>query len=843
MDEIIEDLIDKMNKTSYDDTVILGTLLILLESNKDAYQNFFKEEGKKIEITEDTNIFIDVASDILNKIRVEQNFEFKDFKANYNNLPQITDIMNNSDDPEKTQTNFEQNFVNLAQVFYEMQFCGDKLVTSDTNIQNIMVIVENMLLTKPKSLQVTYYNNKRLLNDDRIKQEEFANIANVDFGRAATLRDLKKRVSVPTDSTIKHQIVVLDDPEIGVDKIEELVDLCNIYTVFILVNIPGFEHEKEIVRIVSITFSTAPPKEPLIEGGARNKKTIKLVATCSDVNNVITGQKLAIGRHIETSKLNVIFIHLQKILNVNMQKIAQCLKELKYMVIDEENEKKFKPVLLLLKSLFEKKPDSINLITYDDYQELVKTMEDTKSKSGGKTKLDNCLNELGYKFEETKPDTTGTALVATPPDASVDEYCDKVEENMAADENGRYYSYTDILKDFPDVDRLSKCEVLVRQGFLSENCVKVLQEITKNGYAFGKYIMRDNYDTLLKKMNNNKDELDNCLESLGFELAKEPDLETEKSSNGPIGTDSSTKSSTDPTEQKSNFCDEVYTKLNTKKYHTIKEIQEDFSDSNKFFECLPGLDYSEDCVKVYKKIIDSNWVGGEYIYTNEYDELLKIPNMDEEKLNECLKKLDFKLTAHDDEQFVEALATIKNKYNIPYDSQLLTRDQYDELLKNIFSTKAPTERDKTAVYNLLTYILDYKIKEPDTAVPAVGIPGPPDAANTGSIDATNTESSIIASTDAANTGSSIDASTASTPPMSTPPASTPPMSTPPVSTPPDPLKNKFGMYHGCSYKGYEFQAEIKSKEQHTEVTYTVKEDLDTIVRYLIFSNIVVFIVN
>ena len=738
MDEIIEDLIDKMNKTSYDDTVILGTLLILLESNKEAYKTVFKEGGEKKEITEDTNIFIDVASDILNKTHVEQKFEFKDFKANYNNLPQITDIMNNSDDPEKTQTNFEQNFVNLAQVFYEMQFCGDKLVTSDTNIQNIMVIVENMLLTKPKSLQVTYYNNKRLLNDDRIKQEEFANIANVDFGRAATLKDLKKRVSVPTDSTIKHQIVVLDDPEIGVDKIKELVDLCNIYTVFILVNIPGFEHEKEIVRIVSITFSTAPPKEQsspdpqvqklveLIEGGAKN-------LLCSPVKNEITKKNLAIGRHIKNSSLNFLSTDLKK----SPALVKNCVKELNYTVIDKETEKEFKDVLERLTSLFKEKPDSINLITYDDYQELVKTLEDAKL--GGKTKLDKCLNKLGYKFQETKPDTTGPALVATPPDVSVDDYCNEVKKKIENND----YTYSDFLKESPDEEKLNKC--LQDQDYLSEDCLKVLQQIRENDYAFGNYIMQNSYDELLKITDQN--DLNKCLNALGFELAKE----------------------------------------------------------------------------------------------------------------EC-------------EMIIPSLKQIINTYSIT--DNTLTLEQFDELLKLLYPNKTPLEDEKNQVERCLTS-LDYRIKESKLETEKssngpIGTDSSTDApstgsASTGSTDAASTVSPSIGSTDATNTGStaaantgstvasstgstvasimasidaSIDSSTDSTPTMSTPSASTSP-----VSTLPDPLKNKFGMYHGCSYKGYEFRAEIKSKEQHTEVTYTVKEDLDTIVRYFIFSNIVVFIVN
>jgi uncharacterized membrane protein YdbT with pleckstrin-like domain len=50
----------------------------------------------------------------------------------------------------------------------------------------------------------------------------------------------------------------------------------------------------------------------------------------------------------------------------------------------------------------------------------------------------------------------------------------------------------------------------------------------------------------------------------------------------------------------------------------------------------------------------------------------------------------------------------------------------------------------------------------------------------------------------------------------------------------DPLKKSFGMYHGCEYKLYEFNGEITD----TEIT---GDNLDTIVRYLIFSNIVVFI--
>jgi ankyrin repeat protein len=265
---MFEYFIEKLNDTNYDETVILGTLLVILESNVDKYQTYFDSNvfGSSKTVFEEEfqpefdgifgdterNIFTDVVAKMLldTDVIVDMTFSFKDFTIVFDNKPET----------------FEQKFINLAQVFYEMQFCGDKLtgvtdVTDLRRIHEIMVIVENILMAKQKSLQVVYFNNKFLKKYDRMKAEEFPS-SNVDFQRVAAVKDLKKKVSVQTSSDIKHQIIILDDPKMEVDKINKLIELCNVDTVMILVGIDGavtstndFVHIKKIIHSPSV----APP--------------------------------------------------------------------------------------------------------------------------------------------------------------------------------------------------------------------------------------------------------------------------------------------------------------------------------------------------------------------------------------------------------------------------------------------------------------------------------------------------------------------------------------------------------------------------------------------------------
>ena len=197
---MFEYFIEKLNDTNYDETVILGTLLVILESNVDKYigyfdsqvfgsssqtvfQQEFQPEFDGIFGDTERNIFTDVVAKMLldTDVIVDMTFSFKDFTIVFDN---------------KLQT-FEQKFINLAQVFYEMQFCGDKLmgvtgVSDLRRIHEIMVIVENILMAKQKSLQVVYFNNKFLKKDDRMKAEEFPS-SNVDFQSVAAVKDLKKK--------------------------------------------------------------------------------------------------------------------------------------------------------------------------------------------------------------------------------------------------------------------------------------------------------------------------------------------------------------------------------------------------------------------------------------------------------------------------------------------------------------------------------------------------------------------------------------------------------------------------------------------------------------------------
>ena len=291
---MFEYLIEKLNETNYDETVILGTLLVILESNVDKYLEYFdsevfgsnkrlfdeefKPEFDGIFLDTERNIFTDVVKKMLldNDIIVDMTFSFNDFTIDFNN---------------RLET-FQQKFINLAQVFYEMQFCGNKLtgvtgLTDLKRIREIMVIVENILMTKQKSLQVVYFNNKYFKNDDRMKPEEFPS-SNVDFERVAAVKDLKKKVSVPTSSDIKHQIIILDDPKMEVDKINKLIELCNVDTVMILVGIGGtLTSTKDFVHIKKISPSAAPLsaapssaapsiKAPISGGAVQNDvKTLK----------------------------------------------------------------------------------------------------------------------------------------------------------------------------------------------------------------------------------------------------------------------------------------------------------------------------------------------------------------------------------------------------------------------------------------------------------------------------------------------------------------------------------------------------------------------------------------
>ncbi len=712
MDEIIEDLIDKMNKTSYDDTVILGTLLILLESNKDAYKTFFKEEeGKKIEITEDTHIFADIVSDILNKTHVEQEFEFNDFKANYNNLPQ-KNLLDDSDDPEKTQTNFEQNFVNLAQVFYEMQFCGDKLVTSDTNIQNIMVIVENMLLTKPKSLQVTYYNNKRLLNDDRIKQEEFANIANVDFGRAATLRDLKKRVSVPTESNIKHQIVVLDDPTMLYAKIQDLIDLCNVDTVMIVVNnVEGPVSEKEFVRIVSV--------EPLKKGGAKKYSSIH---RCNDIEEVIKSENLTIGRHITNENFSKLLQKLNKSRKkpLTQEFLTNCLKNSGYSVVNDELCIK---ILSYLRPLFQTNPSSKDMITHEQFENLAKKVS--------RKDLLECLPKLGYKFQ-----------------SSIE--CAKVDTLIKNSQEYVDDDFKDLITNLKGIKTKGETQNPQIEATTIDKCIPQL------GYTVHQFEEEDNSRTAV---DTNKPEI---------QPSSDPNVDT--------------------SQPKSIDCEGVKTLMQENSYKL--DLESTFNN----VEILAPLGQN------------------------------KTPPISKETIQKCLTSFD---------DVAGPAAAESSTGTVGTDSSTET----EKSSTGPVGTDSSTETASDAANTVSTDALSTGSPSTESIDAASTIST--DAASTISTDAASTVSPSTGSSDSstaasimASSDSSIDASTDSSAAALT-------VATSPVATPPDRPKNKFGMYHGCSYKGYEFQAEIESNK----VSYENEEDLDTIVRYLIFSNIVVFIVN
>ena len=100
---MFEYFIEKLNDTNYDETVILGTLLVILESNVDKYQTYFDSnvfgssqtvfqqeflpEFEGIFGDTERNIFTDVVAKMLldTDVIVDMTFSFKDFTIVFDN--------------------------------------------------------------------------------------------------------------------------------------------------------------------------------------------------------------------------------------------------------------------------------------------------------------------------------------------------------------------------------------------------------------------------------------------------------------------------------------------------------------------------------------------------------------------------------------------------------------------------------------------------------------------------------------------------------------------------------------------------------------------------------------
>lgn len=133
-----------------------------------------------------------------------------------------------------TKTNFEENFVNLAQVFYETQFCvevseiknsiaplsNDKINEINVYIGFIKAYINTHVRAKTlrKSLKVLYY--KPQLIGVKLDNKDFSKF--VEFERIIRFNSLKTKINT-VDSNMQHQIVVLDDKKLTFEKFENKI--------------------------------------------------------------------------------------------------------------------------------------------------------------------------------------------------------------------------------------------------------------------------------------------------------------------------------------------------------------------------------------------------------------------------------------------------------------------------------------------------------------------------------------------------------------------------------------------------------------------------------------------
>lgn len=285
-------------------------------------------------------------------------------------------------------------------------------------------------------------------------------------------------------------------------------------------------------------------------------------------------------------------------------------------------------------------------------------------------------------------------------------------------------------------------------------------------------------------------------------------------------------------------------------------------------KCIPKLGYEIEkfsdpivppsdsvCEEVENKIKTENYAVGKYILRRNYDDLLEIVNNDETKLNKCLTNLNFQLPEEDCVMVLEALTELNF-----VTSTNLTSEQYGKLLESFSKNKTMTEEEKNNFNQCLTK-LGYTVAEQNVesklssdaaeqvstgvdsdlsqdASSTVGSNPDPNPSVSTAVDSNlsqdaSTGNDLISTQDASSTVVSN--------PDPNPSASKEPFGpnyeSPLTKTPSNPNLPEYGMYHGCEYKGYKF----KVNDTGEEVTYT--DNLDTIIRYYLFSNIVVFIVN
>ena len=181
--------------------------------------------------------------------------------------------------------NWQQDFVNLAQVFYETEFCPDTFTgindEEDLNdelglfVMEVNDVLKNRTDIK-KSVSLVYYKKKLLLSEEK----KYSNLRNVEFKYFNDEKKLKKNIKIPREKDrIKQQIVVLDEPTFT--GVQEIVDKSNVDTVIIVVggDDPKLtDNDKEHIRWIRVeasqlsfennrvTYSGCADKEYFFEG-------------------------------------------------------------------------------------------------------------------------------------------------------------------------------------------------------------------------------------------------------------------------------------------------------------------------------------------------------------------------------------------------------------------------------------------------------------------------------------------------------------------------------------------------------------------------------------------------
>jgi hypothetical protein len=141
------------------------------------------------------------------------------FTISFNNSAQsdTTSIF----DKAKTKENFEKNFVNLAQAFYETEFCVDiSGVDNSVAINDYINYVNTLDKSKiQKSLRVLYYNGQAGLGA-KLDKNDFSKF--VEFQMMLSFNELKRKID-EINYNIKHQIIVVDDKKLTQKSIEEKI--------------------------------------------------------------------------------------------------------------------------------------------------------------------------------------------------------------------------------------------------------------------------------------------------------------------------------------------------------------------------------------------------------------------------------------------------------------------------------------------------------------------------------------------------------------------------------------------------------------------------------------------